>query len=176
MAKLRPDANFLGLEIRRPVVEFAESRRLAQGLTNAHILACNARVDMPRLMTDLANKQIPVHQISVHFPDPYFKKRHKKRRTVTDDLVQSILAGLRAGGSRPLIILQSDVFEVLLDMASCFVRSKGFRPAQGQIFGHENQSELFSANPSLSPVRTEREVATEVCVRFIGWESSFKWS
>ncbi|OWM91527.1 hypothetical protein CDL15_Pgr024851 [Punica granatum] len=50
-------------------------------------------------------------------PDPHFKKRHHKRRVVQKPLVDSILCSLAPGGK---VFVQSDVFEVAVDMRNQF--------------------------------------------------------
>ena len=55
MAELHPDWNFLGLEIRKPVVEQAQRRFEDLGLANLHIMFCNVNISFPALMTSLGN-------------------------------------------------------------------------------------------------------------------------
>ncbi|KVH89315.1 tRNA (guanine-N-7) methyltransferase, partial [Cynara cardunculus var. scolymus] len=50
-------------------------------------------------------------------PDPHFKKRHHKRRIVQKPLVEAIVSGLMPGGQ---VFIQSDVFEVAVDMRKYF--------------------------------------------------------
>ena len=45
----------------------------------------------------------------LQFPDPHFKKKHKKRRVVQPQLIEAIDRRLAPGG---LVFLQSDVMEV----------------------------------------------------------------
>ena len=48
-----PTKNVLGLEIRRPVVQFALERKKRWGLSNVHFLSVNANVDLARILGDL---------------------------------------------------------------------------------------------------------------------------
>ena len=84
------DKNYLGLEIRKPVVDYANLRRGKRELKNAHFLQSNANIDVDRLMSDLNEKEINIEMICIHHPDPHFKKRHKKRRVVTDEFVNIV--------------------------------------------------------------------------------------
>ena len=86
------DVNYLGLEIRKPVVEYALARVQRWGLNNVHFLDVNANVDLPLIMGDLKQQGISVDMICFHHPDPHFKKKHKKRRVVTHELVQVSLS------------------------------------------------------------------------------------
>lgn len=56
MALAHPEMNFLGLEIRRPCVEEAFKKRARAGADaggNCHFLACNANVDLARVVADV---------------------------------------------------------------------------------------------------------------------------
>lgn len=63
---------------------------------------------------------ITVHAVHNHhyqYPDPQFKRRHRKRRMVQPQLVDAIVRLLRPGGR---ILLQSDVHEVAVAMRDEF--------------------------------------------------------
>ena len=47
---------------------------------------------------------------NLQFPDPHFKKKHKKRRVVQPQLIEAIDRRLAPDG---LVFLQSDVMEVI---------------------------------------------------------------
>ncbi|TVQ13396.1 MAG: tRNA (guanosine(46)-N7)-methyltransferase TrmB, partial [Leptolyngbya sp. DLM2.Bin27] len=81
MAQLAPEWNFLGLEIRRPVVESAQRRQQEAGLSNLHFMYCNVNISLPALLASWGD-QNPLQQVSIQFPDPWFKKRHQKRRVL----------------------------------------------------------------------------------------------
>lgn len=143
MATLQPDWNFLGLEIREPLVEQALQRRDEAGLTNLHFLFCNANVSFPGLM---AAGALPLQRVSIQFPDPWFKKRHQKRRVVQPELVAAIAAALPPGGQ---VVLQSDVQAVAKDMGDRFAAHPAFRRTDPNWFV-----------PSPFPVPTDRERVT----------------
>jgi tRNA (guanine-N7-)-methyltransferase len=129
MAVLQPDWNFLGLEIRAPLVDYAQQQRDRAGLTNLHFLFCNANASLAELLQVLPPGAL--RQVSIQFPDPWFKKRHQKRRVVQPALVQALAAHLPAGGR---VILQSDVEEVALEMCDRFSENTAFhRPELGWL-------------------------------------------
>jgi len=141
--------NFLGLDVRRPVVEDALARKERAALGNVHFLASNANVDLPRLLRDIAQLS-RVSMICIHHPDPLFKLRHKKRSVVTQQLVQDIASRT---DSRCAVYLQSDVPPAIQDMADEFERSAAFEAAEGY------SSETLADNPSPHAERTEREAS-----------------
>ena len=58
-----------------------------------------------------------IQAVTIQFPDPHFKARHKKRRVVNPDLVNCLAKYLPAG---TLVFLQSDIQELEVDMISHF--------------------------------------------------------
>lgn len=112
MARLQPEWNFLGLEIRKPLVEQAQRRKEELGLTNLHLMFCNANLSFQPLMESWGAAN-PLQQVSIQFPDPWFKKRHQKRRVLQPALVNELAQFLPVGGR---VVVQSDVEELALDM------------------------------------------------------------
>lgn len=144
LARQRPQTNHLGLEIRRPLVEAAEADRRAEGFGNLHYLFCNANVSLQAWLAQLPPGQLEL--VSIQFPDPWFKKKHHKRRVLQPALLLSLAAALAPGRQ---LFLQSDVPAViepmvrLVELSGCFER-----PA-------EDARPWRAANPL--PVPTERE-------------------
>ncbi len=144
LAQQQAGVNHLGVEIRRALVHAAEADRQALDLNNLHYLFCNANVSLEAWLAALPAGQLDL--VSIQFPDPWFKKKHHKRRVLQPALVLAIAAAL-APGKR--LFLQSDVLEVIEPMVAlteacgCFQRpSTDAKPWR-------------SSNPL--PVPTERE-------------------
>lgn len=150
IAELNRKQNVLGLEIRKPMVHFAMQRKEASKLNNLHFLAGNANVDLDRILKDI-HRLSHVDMITIHFPDPHFKTRNQKRRTVTPLLVQTMAMHLRPG---TVVSLRSDVLDLLKDMHGRFKACERFE------FAGENEED-FTQNPPVPLVKTEREIATE---------------
>ncbi|WP_088891808.1 tRNA (guanosine(46)-N7)-methyltransferase TrmB [Leptolyngbya ohadii] len=144
MAQQLPLWNFLGLEIREPLVIQANKLREEAGLTNLHYVFCNANNSVRSLLASLPAGVL--QRVSIQFPDPWFKKRHQKRRVVQPELVAELAEFLPVGGT---VFLQSDVEEVAIEMCDRFQEHPGFV--------RQNQ-EWLKENP-LS-VQTERERST----------------
>lgn len=144
MAALKPDWNFLGLEIREPLVDQALQQKNEAGLTNLHFLFGNANTSLAGLLASLPANTL--QQVSIQFPDPWFKKRHQKRRVVQPELVQCLAEFLPTGGQ---VVLQSDVEAVALEMCDRF--------AENQFF-QRTQAEWLVDSPF--PAQTDREQLT----------------
>ncbi len=92
-AQSRPDVNFLGIEIDYAVARRAAKRLQKRALPNARIIGGDARSFLAHCVP--AESVAAVH---IYFPDPWWKRKHLRRRLITDEFV-SILAGiLQPGG------------------------------------------------------------------------------
>ncbi|MEM9538251.1 MAG: tRNA (guanosine(46)-N7)-methyltransferase TrmB [Cyanobacteria bacterium P01_E01_bin.42] len=145
MAQLQPDRNFLGLEIREPLVTEANRKRDELELDNLHYLFCNANNSLSVLLASLPDRILDC--VSIQFPDPWFKKRHAKRRVVQPDLVEELGRSLPEGAK---LFLQSDVEAIAKEMHEQFY--------QHPQFARQHSEQWLLKNPF--PVTTEREKAT----------------
>ncbi|MGD1874105.1 MAG: tRNA (guanosine(46)-N7)-methyltransferase TrmB [Mastigocoleus sp.] len=145
MAQLQPEWNFLGLEIREPLVTDAYQWRDKLNLTNLHYLFSNTNNPLQELLASLPNHVL--QYITIQFPDPWFKKRHAKRRMVQPQLVTEIAEFLIPGGT---VFLQSDIEFLAQEMCDRFT--------ENSAFFREGDGEWLKENPL--PVQTEREIAT----------------
>lgn len=142
LAQQQPDSNHLGLEIREPLVEQANEWRSELGLSNLHYLFCNANNSLRPLLTSLP--QGVLQTVTIQFPDPWFKRRHQKRRVVQPELVNDLAEFLVPGG---MVFVQSDVEEVAAEMRDRFDEHPAFI---------REYKDWLPENPM--PVQTEREL------------------
>jgi tRNA (guanine-N7-)-methyltransferase len=108
LAKKNKDKNYLGLEIREPLVSLANSR--VEELNNIHFFFCNANVDFISIYQSLKDY---VDQVAILNPDPWFKEKHKKRRLVNETFVNELYDNLNADVK---LYIQSDVLELFEDI------------------------------------------------------------
>lgn len=144
LAQMQPDWNFLGLEIREPLVEESNQRRDELGLKNLHYLFANANNSLHPILESLPFGIL--QRVSIQFPDPWFKKRHQKRRVVQPEIVTQLANYLTIGGE---VFIQSDVLEVEVQMCKMFGSHPAFQ---------RTSSDWLAVNPL--PVSTERENVT----------------
>lgn len=152
MAKTFPDVrNYLGLEIRPSVAEFARERIVRRGLSGRlDFLGCNANVDLDRLLCRHQEAGGgPLEIVTIQFPDPHFKKQHTKRRVVTPELVLTLAKFMSVGST---VFLQSDVQPVL-----DYMRER-FRDYP-QYFRDERESLDEYLDDNIIGIPTEREVS-----------------
>ncbi len=146
MAKIEPNWNFLGLEIRESLVIEADKLRCESGLENLHYLFCNVNNSLLSLLSSLPKGTL--QRVTIQFPDPWFKTRHAKRRVVQPELVEELANYLAIGG---VVFLQSDMEFIAVEMRDRFAANPAF-----QMVGTQ---EWLDENPL--PVSTERETTTK---------------
>ncbi|MFO5494677.1 MAG: tRNA (guanosine(46)-N7)-methyltransferase TrmB [Cuspidothrix sp.] len=146
MAQIEPNWNFLGLEIREPLVVEANRIRDEMGLTNLHYVFANVNNSLISLLSTLP--QDSLQKVTIQFPDPWFKNRHAKRRVVQPELVKELAKYLVVGG---IVFLQSDIEFVAVEMGDRFHENPAFEKL--------GTTTWLAENPL--PVPTERELATQ---------------
>lgn len=101
-AATAPTARILGLEIKAKLAHHLSERVARVGLSNRVLIwACDARETLAR-----SGPPGCVSRAFVHFPDPWWKKRHTKRRVLGDDFLTSLASLMRPGGD---LFVQTDV-------------------------------------------------------------------
>jgi len=148
LAPQRQNHNHLGLEIRRPLVDLAEADRRKLELTNLYFLFCNANISLEDWLQQLPQNLLKL--VTIQYPDPWFKKRHHKRRMVQPSLITALAKAMAPDAQ---LFLQSDVPEVIrlmlevVDNCQAIDNTHVFYPCDGGSW--------MELNPF--PYATERE-------------------
>jgi tRNA (guanine-N7-)-methyltransferase len=93
-AMQRPDHHFLGLEIAAKYAQFCAARLAQRGLDNARMIHGDAQ----RVFTDFL-PDASAAAVHVYFPDPWWKKRHQKRRVMNERFLRQVERVLQVGGT-----------------------------------------------------------------------------
>lgn len=88
-----PEVNYLGIEVVRKYQLMAATRLARRGLGNVRV-AC---VDARPFLRDCVRPG-SVSRVHLYFPDPWWKKRHHKRRVFTPEFAGTCEHALRPGG------------------------------------------------------------------------------
>ena len=106
LAAERPDTNFLGIERLVGRASSASRKIAAQRLSNARVL----RVDIADAVRSIL-PAVSVEVCHVMFPDPWPKRRHHRRRTITPDFLHAISRILVRNGLLRLTTDDAPYFE-----------------------------------------------------------------
>ncbi|MEO1615140.1 MAG: tRNA (guanosine(46)-N7)-methyltransferase TrmB [Planctomycetota bacterium] len=110
-AQRNPDHVFLGVEIIHKYAKHSAARLVKAGISNAKMVAGNAE--------QLLEHHVPagsLEALHVYFPDPWWKKRHRKRRVVNERSIVSYFKALRPGGRFHFWTDVLDYFEITIEM------------------------------------------------------------
>jgi len=107
-AEAQPETRFIGVEVRDILKEYVANRLAKRSLANAKVMGADARLFMRHAVTDGA-----LDAIHFYFPDPWWKKRHHRRRIWQSPLFADFERALRPGGA---LHIASDVAMVYDEM------------------------------------------------------------
>jgi len=135
--------NYLGIEIREKLVKTAKFKVIERNIKNLYFEFGNAF----NILNDVQSQFIlkNVKSISFYFPDPWFKKRHYKRRVIQPEFINILSNSLQKGS---LIFIKTDVKD-LFDYMDYNI-SNSFKAIDMKNF---NYTESFNPNK----VKTSRE-------------------
>ena len=135
LASKYPEWNFLGLEIRESLVSSSERKRKKLGLENLKFLFCNVNISLDEWLSDLDYDQLK--RVSIQFPDPWFKRKHFKRRVLKKSLLNSIARYMSKDGE---LFIQTDIFKLIESMTNVIDNSNYFdcKDVQGFKSLHKN--------------------------------------
>ena len=137
--------NYLGIEIREKLVKTAKLKVREKEINNLYFVFGNAH----NILNDEQSKSFirNLKSISFNFPDPWFKKRHYKRRIIQPEFINILSNSLQRG---TLIFIKTDVKD-LFDYMDCTISGNlNFETLDKKDF---NYSECFNPNK----LKTNRE-------------------
>lgn len=129
----KPGTNFLGIELARKYAGYAAERVAKAKLGNVKVLAGDATLFLARY--------VPAQSLSVvhvYFPDPWWKKRHRKRRVFSESLVVDIERGLKPGGELSVVTDVEEYFGVICALMSAHPRFEELPLSEPKAPEHEH--------------------------------------
>ncbi len=109
LAQQHPDNDYLAVEVHRPGIGRLLYGIAEHGLSNIRIINHD--------IIDVVNRQLPEESLTsiyIHFPDPWPKKRHHKRRLVQPGFINRLSALMRTEGQLYLATDSEDLAEFML--------------------------------------------------------------
>ncbi len=132
-ATANADHNFLGVEIATKYARYAAARIARHKLPNAVVIHGDAQRLFHEFLLD--GSLAAVH---VYFPDPWWKKRHHKRRVMNEQFIREVGRTLVPGGTLHFWTDVHDRFEATLELIAANTSLAGplevaERPAQHSL-------------------------------------------
>jgi tRNA (guanine-N7-)-methyltransferase len=110
LAAAHPQTNFFGIEVQARWVRLLEQRLAKHSLRNVRVLAADAALVLGSFVRD---QSVRAHHL--YFPDPWWKRRHEKRRLVQSDFAAALHRTLEPGGRLHLATDVGPRFEAMLE-------------------------------------------------------------
>lgn len=129
LAERCPERRVVALDNRKKWIERLRLLLHQRGVTNMRSIRCDATQDLPVLFTPGS-----VAAFLVHHPDPWWKKRHRKRRLIQAEWLLLLARLLQPGG---VVYLQTDVFDLADEMEERFTAAPMFAPLSAEAYKRE---------------------------------------
>jgi tRNA (guanine-N7-)-methyltransferase len=107
-AMARPEVNFLGIEYARAYAHHAADRFRRRGLSNTRMLHTDAGAFFKTCVPDAS-----LWRVHIYFPDPWPKRRHRRRRLIQPAFARQVRRTLKPGGQ---LIVVSDHMDYFLQI------------------------------------------------------------
>lgn len=124
-AQIEPDVNFVGIELYHKGIRALAEKIKKDNIKNLIIIHSEAKI--------LLNKSIKKDDLSelfINFPDPWPKKRHKKRRLVNIDFANLVFSKLKNSGR---VYIATDSENYAREMLIPFEGIRGFKNLAGRL-------------------------------------------
>lgn len=131
-AESRPDHNFLGLEIAKKYAKYCAARLARRKLTNAKMICGDAGRFFREWVPDAV-----ATAVHVYFPDPWWKKRHKKRRVLNELFLRDIERILVPDGELHFWSDVEEYFQTTLELIAASTSLRGPMPVAQREAAHD---------------------------------------
>jgi len=136
-ARERPQTNFYGIENARSRVRLVEDLIARRGCTNARIIAADAAC--------LLRSFVPAASVAafhIYFPDPWWKRRHHRRRLFNEEFTRDLQRALVPGGHVHTATDVEEVFDLIratMATTGVFEEDREVRPPRRSLTSFERK-------------------------------------
>jgi tRNA (guanine-N7-)-methyltransferase len=127
-----PAVNFLGVEIVRKYQLFTATRLAKRQRANVRLACADAR----QFLRDYVGPA-SVQALHAYYPDPWWKKRHHKRRLFTPEFVHECARVLRLGGLLHVVTDVEDYFTRITEMVGQHTSLRRLPPLAPRQAAHD---------------------------------------
>jgi tRNA (guanine-N7-)-methyltransferase len=128
----QPDHNFLGIEVSRKYARYAAARLARQQAENGLVISGDALALFRQWLADCS-----LQAVHVYFPDPWWKKRHKKRRVMNEDFLRDVERTLVPDGRLHFWTDVEEYFQTTLALIAATTTLVGPLPVAEQPAEHD---------------------------------------
>jgi tRNA (guanine-N7-)-methyltransferase len=115
-----PDVNFLGIEVSNKYARAAAAGLAKRDVPNAVVLVADAKRVFEEVFPDES-----LQAVHVYFPDPWWKKRHKRRRVMCESFVRQVERTLVPGGMLHFWTDVEEYFQTALALLAAHTNLEG---------------------------------------------------
>ena len=112
-AKNHPERCVIGAEIRANIVQILQKKIQKEDVQNIHLYHGNGEI-----LVDDGFEDQSIDNIFIFHPDPWFKKKHHKRRVINSKFIKIIQKKLKQTGFLRLSTDVEDLFEDMIETIS----------------------------------------------------------
>lgn len=111
MCLAQANTNFIGIEVHPPGVGRLMNCAAEDGLENLKVYLADAKDVLAECIPDAS-----ISRIQIYFPDPWHKKKHKKRRLIQSDFIAHLTPKLAPNGLLHMATDWQDYAEQMLEV------------------------------------------------------------
>ncbi len=149
-----PETNFLGLEWAPSCAAYVADRAFRAGAVNVRVMAADATEVFRSSLADQS-----LWRVHVYFPDPWPKRRHRRRRLIQASFLRDVRRVLRIGGWLGIV---TDHIEYFNQIAPLVRQMDGMAEA---AFAYEPGGEIVGSNFERKYAAEGRESHTIAALR-----------
>jgi tRNA (guanine-N7-)-methyltransferase len=120
IAKKNPQSNFIGVEVSKKYLKKAANRVAKEGLKNVKLM----HIEASKFISKFLERET-LSGIYINFPDPWLKKKHKKRRLISKPFVWLIADRLILDG---FFLMVTDCEDYAYEVVELFSYCQAFSP------------------------------------------------
>ena len=128
LARRHPEANVIGVEVSNHSLDAMERRLLRGEASNVRIVHSSAEMALHHAFDPAS-----LTAIHINFPDPWFKKRHQRRRVMQRDTLDAMVSRLACGGH---LNIATDIRDYAVHSASLLSETPGLDNRLGAPWTH----------------------------------------
>ncbi|MEM9187358.1 MAG: tRNA (guanosine(46)-N7)-methyltransferase TrmB [Planctomycetota bacterium] len=131
-AAANPERDYFGIEVSASYARHCAARLAKRSLPNGRVLAGDGLWFFREVLPGMC-----VAAVHVYFPDPWWKKRHHKRRVLNEPFLNDVARVLKPGGELHFWTDVQDYYDATLELIAKAIPLVGPEPVQARAADHD---------------------------------------